>query len=166
MGWARAGFGSMESFDEVVGILRAMIPRFLIPALLLVLCCASSVAFGGGSGSGRGVHVHVHGGAAHEHTHGGHETSSSSCEDSVCSEASDGCHLHCCCGDHEHHHPEGFGEGITSRSDDLPVCDPAIGGVLAGSMTAPRGAIGLRWAPLMERPPDYLKELRTCVMLN
>ncbi len=138
--------------------------RNIIPFLLLVLACTSPAARAGGTHDGHGVHAHIHshGASTHLHTHtekhNDHEHSP--CE-FVCD---DGTHPDCC--EHHHHHPEQVGEGLNTRNRDLPTFTAGIVSALPDFFRLASCEALLRWAPLRQRPPDYLRAFRTCVMLN
>ncbi len=141
-----------------------MYPRILIPVLWLAIACLSSVAYAGGTHTNKGTHVHMHkhGGTTHLHTHSEshkeHERRSCdyACEDEAHED---------CCGDHDHL-PEQFRDAYNARERELPTCSGGMIAPLTYLSTASTPISLLRWAPLRQRPPDYLRALRTCVMLN
>lgn len=144
-----------------------MRPRILIPLFVLVLACVSPHAFAGGSGNGHGAHVHIHqhGGMVHEHIHADHDQDDVPAPASpLCPGSEDEGHHHCC-GDHSHY-PEKVGDALNNRNEDMPTFSMGIVSSLPDFFRFPTREILLRWAPLHQRPPDHLRALRTCVMLN
>jgi hypothetical protein len=57
-------------------------------------------------------------------------------------------------------------DGLKTRDRDLPTFSAGIVSALPDFFRVPPCGLLLRWAPLRQRPPDYLRALRTCVMLN
>lgn len=138
--------------------------RNIIPFLMLVLACMSPSARAGGLHDGHGAHAHIHthGSSAHLHSHSeSHRNHERSHCDFVCD---DDTHPDCC--EHHHHHPEQVGDGLSTRNRDLPTFTAGIVSALPDLFRIPSRELLLRWAPLRQRPPDYLSALRTCVMLN
>ena len=99
--------------------------------------------------------MHLH---THPETHKEHESRSCyyACDDEAHED---------CCGDHDHL-PEQFRDVYNARERELPTYAAGMVAPLANLFNASTPTSLLRWAPLRQRPPDYLRALRTCVMLN
>ena len=141
-----------------------MRPRILIPFMMLVLVCVSTSTRAAGARAGNGTHAHIHkhGNSAHLHTHTeSHEEHERESFGYACD---DEAHNHCC-GDHDHN-PDRIVDGLNTRSRDLPTFGAGIVSTIPDTLRLPIREPLLRWAPLHQRPPDYLRALRTCVMLN
>ena len=138
--------------------------RALIPLIMLVLACVSTVTRAGWTQecTGTPAHIHQHGGSAHLHTH---TESHNEHEHNPCDHACDDETHTDCCGHHDHH-PEQLNTGLSPRERDLPTFAAGIVPSVSDSFRLPPREHLLRWAPLRQRPPDYLEALRTCVMLN
>jgi hypothetical protein len=146
---------------------RIMRLRAFIPLLLVLISCLSSTASAGGTCHGQGahVHIHLHGGSVHEHAHRDHSQNEPHAPTLPCSDEDESDHHHHCCRDHEHHR-DLIGSVSISRARDLPTFCIGIISKPSDAFLLPTCEVQLRWAPLRERPPDFLAALRTCVMLN
>lgn len=146
-----------------LGILPMMHPHLLISLFMLALASVSTTAHANGPCESNGLHTHVHkhGATAHLHTHANPynhplEHCSHTCDDDGHED---------CCGDHNHY-PEQTGNLLFSRGPELPTTIALMNQPLADAWRSDAALTAVLWAPLRQRPPDYLESLRSIVMLN
>jgi hypothetical protein len=144
-----------------------MLIRNLMPLVLFILCCTTSIAAADLSHPHHDSQVHVHynehRGHAHIHTHTSSNPADTHQSHHACDDEHDPDHLDCCA---DHHESESKPVASLARPQDRPTDAPPTALPYRSPSLQTTPITPTRWLPVRQRPPNHLVLLRTFVMLN